>query len=276
MYQRIFCDRITKQLRSRSKYGWDRFGSKISESKELLIQNNIIIESPTLKSPKYDYPSYCKYLDAGYINQLIIIHLGEEKDNEGLAKLIQLQNNLYDIGFECEDQDNLEEKIDPFICTIIDLNLEELFPIDALESLSNSSHHKLSKFCVDNMIDDKKNINSIIFYIYKSGGIKYVGYDGITNNHLLILESVGGCILDDDDIINDFSTVPKFRVPYSLNSHGFRSLIKGWVTRNNTILVYVIVDVELSTRRIDTKIDTVYYQFLLKLSLVLGNNWGHF
>ncbi|PKY20229.1 hypothetical protein RhiirB3_433476 [Rhizophagus irregularis] len=430
------------------------------ESKELLIQNNIIIESPTLKSPKYDYPSYCKYLDAGYINQLIIIHLGEEskiyertllkqeiyqlfieksssllylhfhdphvpfpyfsgisnsinhlrefscdtsippsiycrmaqlcrninkllikwvkEDNEGLAKLIQLQNNLYDIGFECEDQDNLEEKIDPFICTIIgnalesisnslshlyiknslfciplssisnltnltsiDLNLEELFPIDALESLcnihfpnlsklligenipplvlianfiktngsslkeilfyngfyngdldectilnqmisrtcskletlmtfcyddqfqdiieiliccdnlinlilrnssdenidatplfttllANSSHHKLSKFCVDSkihftpdilnsfldMIDDKKNINSIIFYIYKSGGIKYVGYDGITNNHLLILESVGGCILDDDDIINDFSTVPKFRVPY--------------------------------------------------------------
>ncbi|GES81345.1 hypothetical protein GLOIN_2v1724568 [Rhizophagus clarus] len=32
-------------------------------------------------------------------------------------------------------------------------------------------------------------------------------------------------------------------------------------------------DVVLSTRKIDAKIDTVYYQFLLKLSLVPGNNW---
>jgi hypothetical protein len=427
------------------------------ESKELLIQNNIMIESPTMVSPKYDYPAYCKYLDAGYINQLIIVHLGEEskiyertllkqeiyqlfikqssslrylhfhdphvpfpyfsgvsnsitqlkefscdtsisssifcrmaqlcrninkilikwvkEDNEGLAKLIQFQNNLIDIGFECEE-DDLEEKIEPFECTMIgnalesrsnslshlyiknslfcmplssiskltnltsiDLNLEELFPIDAFESLcsthfpnltklligenipplvlianfiktnggslkeilfyngfysgdleecttlnqmisrtcskletlmtfcyddqfqdiieiliscdrlnnlilrnsseekidatplfttllANSSNHRLSKFCVDSkihftpivlnsfieMIDKKEK--SIVFYIYKPGGIKYVGYDGITNNHLLILENVGGGILDDADIINKFSTVPKFRDPY--------------------------------------------------------------
>jgi len=48
------------------------------ESKELLIQNEIMIDPPMIESPRYDYPGYCKYLDAGYINQLIIVHLGEE------------------------------------------------------------------------------------------------------------------------------------------------------------------------------------------------------
>ncbi|RIA89672.1 hypothetical protein C1645_824493 [Glomus cerebriforme] len=51
-----------------------------------------------------------------------------------------------------------------------------------------------------------KKVKPIIFYIYKSGGIKYVGYDGITNYHLNILEKVGGGILDDSDIMNKFST----------------------------------------------------------------------
>ena len=56
--------------------------------------------------------------------------------------------------------------------------------------------------------------NFMVFYIYKSGGIKYVSYDGITNDHLVILNNVGGCILGDADIIDKFSTVPKFRDPY--------------------------------------------------------------
>jgi len=92
--------------------------------------------------------------------------------------------------------------------------------------LANTSLHKLSNFCVDSKIQftpfvlssfidmiDKK-AKSMILYIYKSGGIKYVGYDGITNDHLTILKNVGGGILNDDDIINKFSTVPKFRDPY--------------------------------------------------------------
>ncbi len=62
------------------------------------------------------------------------------------------------------------------------------------------------------MIDKKEN--SMILYIYKSGGINYVGYDGITNDHLIILNNVGGGILGDDDIIDKFSSVPKFRDPY--------------------------------------------------------------
>jgi hypothetical protein len=33
-------------------------------------------------------------------------------------------------------------------------------------------------------------------------------------------------------------------------------------------------DVVLSTRKIDTKTDAIYYQFLLKLSLIPGNNWS--
>jgi len=33
-------------------------------------------------------------------------------------------------------------------------------------------------------------------------------------------------------------------------------------------------DVVLSTRKIDPKTDTTYYQFLLKLSLMSGNNWN--
>ena len=33
-------------------------------------------------------------------------------------------------------------------------------------------------------------------------------------------------------------------------------------------------DVVLSTRKIDTETDSIYYQFLLKLSVVPGNNWS--
>ncbi|RIA83570.1 hypothetical protein C1645_880411 [Glomus cerebriforme] len=276
-----------------------------------------------MKSPKFDYPGYCKYLDICYISQLIIIiHLGEEskiyertllkqeiyqlftnkssslyylhfhdphipfpyfsgiskciphlqefscdtsispaifcrmaqlcknikkilikwvkEDNEGLAKLIKVQNNLCDIGFECEDQDDLEEQIKPFECKIIGNALEskvnslshlyikkfiilnsseENFDATSLfTTLLANTDHRLSTFCVDSKIHftpivlssfidmmDKK-VKPIIFYIYKSGGIKYVGYDGITNYHLNILEKVGGGILDDSDIMNKFST----------------------------------------------------------------------
>ena len=59
-----------------------------------------------------------------------------------------------------------------------------------------------------------KNLKTIVFYIYKPGGIKYVGYDGITNDHLIIIEKVGGCVLDDSDVMNKFFNIPKFRVPY--------------------------------------------------------------
>ncbi|RIA84006.1 hypothetical protein C1645_832924 [Glomus cerebriforme] len=76
---------------------------------------------------------------------------------------------------------------------------------DIIEILiSSNTDHRLSTFCVDSKI----HFTPIVFYIYKSGGIKYVGYDGITNYHLNILEKVGGGILDDSDIMNKFSTVP--------------------------------------------------------------------
>ncbi|CAI2180779.1 11480_t:CDS:1 [Funneliformis geosporum] len=427
------------------------------ESHELLKRNEIMIESPTMGSPKYNYPGYCKFLDTGYINQLIIVHLGEEseiyertllkqeiyqmfikqspslyylhfhdphiplpyfsgvnvcitqlkefscdtsispsifcrmaqlcrnidkllikwvkEDNEGLAKLIEVQNNLRQVGLECEELDDLEEEKKPFECvkignaftsqvnslshlyiknslfcipllpiskltklTSLELNLEEIFPIALLESLCsihfpnltklligenippltllanfikingntlkelllyngfpdgdpedctilnqmisrfcseleilmtfchdeqfhdiediliscekldslilrNSSQDKidatylfttllatapqynLSRICVDSSIqftyiilssflDIMNKKKHLLFYIYKSGGIRYVGYDGITNDHLAIIEKVGGGVLDEVDIMNEFSTTPQFRNPY--------------------------------------------------------------
>ena len=47
-----------------------------------------------MESPKYHYPGYCKCLDLGYINQLIIVHLGEEsKIYERTYEIYQMSIN---------------------------------------------------------------------------------------------------------------------------------------------------------------------------------------
>ncbi|CAB4408662.1 unnamed protein product [Rhizophagus irregularis] len=58
----------------------------------------------------------------------------------------------------------------------------------------------------------------------------------------------------------------------TLATYTSRSLTE--ITPFSYMSLFRAYDVVLSTRRIDAKIDTVYYQFLLKLSLVPGNNWG--
>ncbi|CAG8654122.1 10477_t:CDS:2 [Funneliformis mosseae] len=349
------------------------------ESQELLKRNEIMIDSSTIGSPKYNYPKYCKFLDTGYINQLIIVHLGEQseimkhfpsifcgmaqlcrnidkllikwvkEDNEGLTKLIEVQNNLRQVGLELNSLSHLYIKNSLFCIpllsiskltrlTSLELNFEEIFPIALLESLCsihfpnltklligenippltlltnfiktngktlkefllyngfsdgdpddctilnqmisrfcsefeilitfchdeqfhdikdiliscekldslilrNSTQDKidatylfttllaiapqynLSRICVDSSIqftyiilssflDIMNKKKHLLFHIYKSGGIRYVGYDGITNDHLAIIEKVGGGVLDDIDIMNEFSTTPQFRNPY--------------------------------------------------------------
>jgi len=146
------------------------------------------------------------------INKILIKWVKE--DNEGLAKLIQVQNNLKGIGFECEDQDDLEKKIEPFECTnignalesqvnslshlyiknslfcipilsisklnliSIDLNLEELFPINIFESLCSIHFPNLTKLLIG------ENIPSLVLianFIKTNGESlkEIVFYDGV-------------------------------------------------------------------------------------------------